>query len=68
MSNENYDIFVSKYTRLITKWARSSWDREVADKMVIGKEGLNLSYIPKLYETKEEAMEDHDGMVNTAVV
>lgn len=68
MSNENYDIFVSRYTRLITKWARSSWDREVADKMVIGKEGLNLSYIPKLYETKEEAMEDHDGMVNTAVV
>lgn len=68
MSNEKYDIFVSRYTRLITKWARSSWDREVADKMVIGKEGLNLSYIPKLYETKEEAMEDHDGMVNTAVV
>ena len=68
MSNEKYDIFVSRYTRLITKWARSSWDREVADKMVIGNEGLNLRYIPKLYETKEEAMEDHDGMVNTAVV
>ena len=68
MSNEKYDIFVSRYTRLITKWARSSWDREVAGKMVIGNEGLNLRYIPKLYETKEEAMEDHDGMVNTAVV
>ena len=53
MSNEKYDIFVSRYTRLITKWARSSWDREVAGKMVIGNEGLNLRYIPKLYETKE---------------
>jgi hypothetical protein len=66
MSNDKFDIFVSEYQELITK-SGSSWDMVVAGKKTLGKPGMNLKYIPKMYETQDDALEDYNGMENTAV-
>ena len=66
-SNEEYNIFVTEYQELITVRGRDRWSREIASKVMLGKEGMNLNFVPKLHETESDAMDDHNGMENTAV-
>lgn len=67
MSNEKFDIFVSDYKKIFTVWSTNSWKRETASKIMLGEPGIDMKFVPKMHESQEDAMDDHNGMENTAV-
>lgn len=65
MSDDKFDVYIGRYDNLVT--SRDRYDRYSGERVPFGKDVLNIRFVPKFYDTEQEATQDYNGLENTCV-